>query len=41
MMATEAPEPELCTECGKVQGMYACKIRHVQINSGAAKAAND
>lgn len=33
-------DAELC-ECGKVEGSYACKIRHVQINSGCAKAAND
>lgn len=31
----------LCEDCGKPEGSFACKIRHVQINTGAAKAAND
>ena len=31
----------LCEDCGKPEGTFACKIRHVQINSGVAKAAKD
>ena len=39
MMATEV-EPE-DHECGYPEGSFACRIRHVQINTGCAKAAND
>jgi hypothetical protein len=28
-------------ECGFPKGTFACRIRHIQINTGAAKAAND
>jgi hypothetical protein len=28
-------------DCGHPDGSFACKIRHIQINTGAAKAAND
>lgn len=28
-------------DCGKPKDSFACKIRHIQINTGAAKAAND
>jgi hypothetical protein len=34
----KAAEPEL-HDCGYPDGSFACKIRHVQINTGAAKAA--
>jgi hypothetical protein len=27
--------------CGYPEGTFACKIRHLQLNTGAAKAAND
>lgn len=30
----------LCT-CGYPEGTFACKIRHVQLNTGDAKAEND
>lgn len=30
-----------CPECGYPEGTFACRIRHIQINTGAAKAAND
>lgn len=30
-----------CPDCGYQIDSFACKIRHIQINSGAAKAAND
>jgi hypothetical protein len=30
----------LC-DCGYPEDSFACKIRHIQINTGAAKAAND
>lgn len=33
-------DDNLC-ECGKPEGSFACKIRHVQVNTGWAKAAND
>jgi hypothetical protein len=28
-------------DCGYFEGTFACKIRHIQINTGAAKAAKD
>ena len=31
---------ELCT-CGYPDGSFACRIRHIQINTGDAKAARD
>lgn len=27
--------------CGYPEGTFACKIRHLQINTGDAKSAND
>ena len=27
--------------CGYIDGSFACRIRHVQMNTGAAKAARD
>ena len=36
----ESVADALC-ECGKVEGTFACKIRHINLNSGVAKAAND
>ncbi len=44
MSESETPkgdETETCPDCGKTVGSFACKVRHVQINSGAAKAARD
>lgn len=35
-----ADDAELCT-CGYADGSFACKIRHLQINTGDAKAASD
>jgi hypothetical protein len=32
---------ETCEDCGKPEGSYACKIRHINLNTGWAKAAND
>lgn len=32
----ETPEPKLCDECGREEGTFACKIRHVHMNTGAA-----
>ena len=32
---------EVCPDCGKPEGSFACKIRHVQLNTGWAKSAND
>lgn len=34
-------ETKPCDRCGYARGSFACKICHVQINTGAAKAAND
>ena len=31
----------LCGDCGYPTDSFACKIRHLSINTGAAKAAND
>ena len=36
----ETPAPEACEKCGRPEGSFACKIRHLQINTGDAKAAN-
>lgn len=33
-------DQETC-ECGKEPGTFACKVKHIQINTGAAKAARD
>lgn len=30
-----------CMGCGYPLNSFACKIRHIQINTGEAKAAND
>lgn len=30
-----------CPDCGKPVDSFACKIRHIHLNSGAAKAARD
>jgi hypothetical protein len=39
-MTEETEEQEICT-CGYPEGTFACKIRHIQINTGDAKAARD
>lgn len=31
----------ICPDCKYPTGSFACKIRHLSINTGAAKAAND
>lgn len=31
--------PRICLDCGRPVDSFACKIRHLQINSGTAKAA--
>ena len=31
----------LCEGCGYPEGTFACKIRHVHLNTGDAKAAKD
>ena len=41
MSADKNPvEKPLCT-CGYPDGSFACRIRHIQINTGDAKAARD
>lgn len=37
---TDTPTVDLC-DCGWVRDSFACRIRHIQLNTGAAKAAND
>jgi hypothetical protein len=37
----EASEVEELHSCGHPEGSFACKIRHIHMNTGAAKAAND
>lgn len=37
----ETADIEICEECGYAEGSFACKIRHIHMNTGAAKAAND
>ena len=38
----DMPDPDdLCEVCGREKDSFACKIRHVQVNTGWAKAAND
>lgn len=34
-----APTEATCEKCGKPADSFACKIRHLQINSGDAKAS--
>lgn len=33
--------PDIIHTCGYQEGTFACKIRHLQLNTGSAKAAND
>ena len=33
-------ETKICV-CGYEEGTFACKIRHIHLNTGWAKAAND
>lgn len=37
-MEIETSEISNCPDCGYAEGSFACKIRHLQINTGAAKA---
>jgi hypothetical protein len=32
---------DICPGCGRPADTFACKIRHIQLNTGAAKAARD
>lgn len=34
-------QPLIDADCGFPAGSFACKIRHLQINTGDAKAAQD
>lgn len=36
----EKPE-KICTQCGKPEDTFACKIRHISLQTGDAKAAKD
>ena len=33
--------PADCPECGYPLGEFSCRIRHIHMNTGACKAAND
>lgn len=35
------PPPPACPKCGKPEGSFACRIRHIHMNTGDAKAARD
>jgi hypothetical protein len=37
----DAPPYGQCPDCGKPADSFACKVRHININSGWAKSAND
>lgn len=37
----ECPTVTFCPDCGYEDGSFACKIRHVHLNTGDAKAARD
>ena len=39
--AGSRPDPSVIHDCGWPEGSFACKIRHINMNSGAAKAARD
>lgn len=32
---------DLCPDCGKPDGSFACKIRHVNMNAGAANSKRE
>jgi hypothetical protein len=38
---TDDHDTDTCPDCGKPADSFACRIRHVQVNTGWAKAAND
>lgn len=40
-MVKAAVEISVCPDCGKPEGSFACKVRHLQINTGAAKSSRD
>lgn len=37
----ETSDLNLCPKCERAEGSFACRIRHIQMNTGAAKAAKD
>lgn len=34
-------EPDKCKKCGYPEDSFPCRIRHIHINTGDAKAARD
>lgn len=32
---------KICPRCGRPDGSFACKVRHISLNTGDAKAAKD
>lgn len=41
LITMHGPAPAVCPDCGRPEGTFACKIRHIQVNTGWAKSAND
>ena len=39
--AMEDQEVERCEDCGKPKWSFGCKVKHVMLNTGDAKAARD
>lgn len=35
------PIERTCPRCGRVEGTFACRIKHQHLNTGWAKSAND
>lgn len=34
-------DAEACPDCGRPEGSFACRIRHIHMNTGDAKASRD
>lgn len=41
MSADKNPVTPACPKCGYPEDSFACRIRHIQINTGDAKASRD
>lgn len=37
----DAPQVNQCPDCSWPEGSFACRIRHINMNTGDAKAARD
>lgn len=40
-LGVKCATPIPCPKCGKPEDSFACRIRHIHMNTGAAKAARD